>query len=227
MTIDIACNFCGGKTFSPLYGRPSARCEDCGSVERTRITKLFLDHVAKIGPGTNILHIHPEPDLLKFLSDFLGNTYTPIELKPRKSAKSVRNVSAYDVETLGIENFDVVIHNHVLQEVEGNYTIFVQKIHSLLKSGGIHLFSVPISSGFFEESGDPKISPEERKIRFGRERHRRRFGRSDFANSLGPIFNIPSNFSLTDYFLPETLIGAGVPENNWRLSSNLIFAVRR
>jgi hypothetical protein len=184
--------------------------------------------VVHLAPGAKVLHLRPEPGLADWFRRTIGAGYDAVETRQRKSADGARVIDPWtDVAAMPEGSLDVVLHNHVLQEIPGNYTVFVQLLHSRLKPGGYHLFSVPIGSGHYAEDGDAKMPAEERKAQFGRERHLRRFGRRDFATTLGAVFGLGANYSLVDHLLPETLLAAAVPESQWKLSSNSVFCVRR
>jgi hypothetical protein len=225
---EITCPICGGRSFSEEFGRPAARCDGCGSVERTRATKLLLDWVVRPTPAARVLHIGPEPDLSQHFRATLGASYDPATLKPRKPAEGERVFDpAVDLDGLEPGSLDIVLHHHVVQEVVGNYTIFLQRLHAALKPGGYHIFSVPISSGYYQEDADPRMEREERKERFGQSRSQRRFGRSSFDVTLGAVFGLTRSYSLLDHLLPEIMVAAAVPETVWKLGSNTVFCVRR
>ncbi len=224
----VSCPICEGKSFSDYHGRSDAQCDECGALERTRIAKLLIDQIVRLRPDARVLHLRPEPGLAAWLHRTVGEGYDPAEPRRHRVAEGVRTIDPWqDIVAIPTGSLDLVLHNHVLQEIPGNYTVFLQLLHSRLKDGGYHLFSVPISGGQYAEDGDTKMAPEARKARFGRERSLRRFGSADFEINLGAVFGIPRTYSLLDYLLPETLLAAAVSEVQWKLSSAAVFCVRR
>lgn len=228
MAMKILCPVCGGGAFSAYRGRDAAMCDGCGSLERTRALKLVIDHVVRPKPGMRVLHLQPEPSLLKVMRDAFGEGYDPAEIKPRKAPEGIRTVDPWaDFESIEHGGYDVVIHSHVLQRIPGNYTIFLQRLHALIAPGGYHLFSVPLAGGFYAENADQSMAHDERKKIFGGERYLRRFGKRDFELTLGAVFGHKRTFSLTDYVLPEYLLEANIPEEQWAFSGSTIFITRK
>lgn len=162
------------------------------------------------------------------LQIMFGAGYDPVEIKSRKAVPGVRKIDPIkDLVEIAPETYDLVIHNHILQEIPGNYTVFLNRLQMILKPGGYHLFSIPLNSGHFMENLDASMTPEQRKENFGREKHLRRFGRADFEQTIGIVFGLTRQYSLLDHLLSEVLLGAGVMESQWKLSSNSVFVVRR
>jgi hypothetical protein len=224
----MLCPVCSSTSFSDYFGRKDALCSGCGSIERTRVAKLLIDHVVKLQPGARVLHLHPEPGLMAVLRASVGAGYDAVEPKGRRAAEGVRSIDPWQaLDAIEPNSLELVLHNHMIQEIEGNYTVFLQRLHAKLRPGGYHLFSVPLSPGFFREDANPKMAQEERKAQLGRERHMRRFGRSDFHTTLGAVFDIPKNYSLLDLLLPEVLLAANVPDTQWKQSNAMVFCVRR
>lgn len=223
-----SCPICGSNGFSDYHGRNRAVCDSCGSLERTRVTKLLLDHVVQPAQGAKVLHLRPEPALGEWLRRTVGEGYDAVEPRLRKAPEGTRGIDPWkDIGSIPEGSLDLVLHSHILQEIPGNYTLFLQLLHSRLKPGGYHLFAVPIGRGHYAENGDTKMSADDRKAQFGRERHLRRFGRDDFDTTLGAVFGITRSYSLLDHLLPETLVAAVVPEAQWKLSSTSVFCIRR
>lgn len=227
-----ACPICGSRTFVDFRQRKAARCATCGSLERTRAIKLFLDRHVVLEPGCRVLHIAPEIEIGKFLHRRCGDGYEPADFDPgrysRRLGLAVRKFDlCRDAAGLPAEHYDLILHSHVLEHIPCNYTVALQRLHRAVKIGGTHLFCVPVAAGYFAEDLDPRLGAAERIVRFGQADHMRRFGRDDFAVTLGEVFAIDAGYSLRDFFTKEDLEGARISEKNWSCSSATPFLVRK
>jgi phosphoglycolate phosphatase len=102
------------------------------------------------------------------------------------------------------------------------------RLHAAVRPGGYHLFTVPISAGFFREDGDPGLTAEERTERFLQGDHVRRFGRDDFDRSLGAVFGIGKNYAMLDFMSAADLTRANIPAHLHRgISGTCVFIVRK
>jgi 2-polyprenyl-3-methyl-5-hydroxy-6-metoxy-1,4-benzoquinol methylase len=116
----------------------------------------------------------------------------------------------------------------VLEHVPCNATIVLQQLHALLRPGGAHVFSVPLTSGHSRSDLDPRLPRDERTARFHQRDHLRKFGRRDFDATLGMVFGLTARgYSIADHVPPETLHAAAVPEAQWTARSSTVFLVRR
>lgn len=227
-----SCPLCGSREFKAPRGIGSERCTRCKARVRTRAAYLALTEVCRIDAGSRILHFAPESALAPILHRICGNNYVPCDLNseryqfdfPVKKCDLCR-----DINTLfRIEEFDVVMHNHVLEHLPCNYTIILQRLHALLRPGGHHIFSFPIyQSGRYRCDMAPSLSAKERTQRFGQDDHVRRFSREDFDQTVGMVFDIGRTYSMTDFVPAETLLAAAIPPPRWTLEMGPVFIVRK
>jgi hypothetical protein len=209
------CNYCGGHEFIDMNGRPAVRCAGCGSLERTRTVKLLIDHFGLAKAGTRVLHFAPEKSLSKFLIQTVGeNYYDARDISP--DIYKHTNVRRFDlteeVHTLPANQYDLILHNHVLEHLACNITAVLFHLHRSLRAGGTHLFSVPIFSEYYSENIGP-LNEAERIRRFGQHDHVRAFGATDLQKTIGMIFRIPDGWNLTTIIPAETFDLYNVPRH--------------
>jgi phosphoglycolate phosphatase len=227
----LTCPLCGSHAFEEYRGVPHIQCSACKSNERTRATKLFLDRYVRLQRGSRVLHLAPEPSLGRHIVSIVGPGYDPADKSPEHYARTLgRRVKRLDLcaeaRRLPGGFYDLVLHNHVIEHVPCNYTIVLQHLHRAVKPGGVHLFSIPVTSGHFAEDLSPALSEEDRSIRFTQRDHMRRFGRSDFDRTAGAVFNLTAAYSLTDFFSEDELRRANIRESQWRCSGSSVFYLR-
>jgi phosphoglycolate phosphatase len=162
----------------------------------------------------------------------VGAGYEAADVDPeRYSARvgtSVKRLDlCQDTSKLPSEHYDLVLHNHVLEHVPCNYTWVAQNLHRAVKRGGAHVFSIPISAGYYAEDLDPKLTTDERSARFGQHDHMRRFGRNDFSASFGNLFGMRDPYSLTDFFSEDVLIASNIRKSQWTCSGSSVFYIRK
>lgn len=224
------CPECGSKVFNPVGAQ--IVCEGCGNVERYRVARLLIDFEVKPQPDWRILHIAPEIGLAKYLKSICGNGYEAFDFNPDKYITDGLDVNRIDLckdaKDLPKDNYDLVIHNHVIEHLPCNWACALINLHAAVKPGGVHLFSFPVVAGYYREDLNPSLSREQRKELFGQHNHFRRFGRSDFSSTVGAIFpELNGKYSITKFLNPETLVEAGIREKRWRCSSASVFLVRK
>ena len=212
----MKCNICGCADFTDMPKRPAVRCAACGSLERTRVAAL---HVRDLGlaQGARILHAAPERGLHAMLRGIGGANHRCIDIAPERYPGL--GVEAFDlcrdVYALPRGSQDLIVHNHVLEHVERNYTAVVIRLARALAEGGTMLFSVPILPGpFTDELMDGSI--EEKVERFGDLIHVRRFGVEFLQRTIGMVFDLPVDYDLTRRFPEAVLAEANIPSHHWR-----------
>lgn len=196
--------------------RPSVRCAGCGSLERTRVAALHLHQIAP-GQGARILHFAPERGLSAWLQQVGGSHYRGLDIDPgRYPGLPVERFDlCRDVFGLPQASQDLIIHNHVLEHIECNYSVVLVRLAQALRDGGTMLFSMPILPGAFsDELIDGTI--EQKRERFGHMIHVRRFGAAFLQQTIGMIFNIPDRYDLTRHFPEAVLAEANIPAHHWR-----------
>ena len=178
------------------YGLPprdDARCVQCFSLERHRLTWLYFERHTKLFDfePKKILHIAPEACLSSRLSRRFGDDYVTLDLHRSDISirASVTNLPFQD------EHFDVVYCSHVLEHVDDDRAA-IKEFFRALKPGGSAIVLVPITDLLTYE--DPTLVTErQRTIAFGQKDHVRRYG-GDFIERLrAPGFNV-TVFHVTD-----------------------------
>lgn len=226
----MQCNVCGGSKFVDMNGRPNVRCTQCGSLERARVLKLIIDELGILKPGSRVLHLAPEGGLAAYIKECVGEENydaRDIDIERYKHVKVKYFDLVEECHTLPTDNFDVIIHNHVMEHLPCNVWAVLYHLHRSLRETGRHIFSIPILRGFYEESLFP-IGEEERQRRFAQFDHVRRFGIEDLQRSLGMLFNIPESYDITQMFSKEMLDMYNIPEtarSGW--SGDSIFALKK
>ena len=222
----MACPICGGKKFEDYRARRNERCARCKSNFRTRAAWLLLTDLCKVTPSHRIAHFAPERSIADRLIPLCGANYETYDFDPSRysyaNAKPC-NLCA-DLKNFEQGAYDIVMHNHILEHLPCNYTMVLLGLHALLKSGGYHVFSVPISDGYSGSDMNPDLSGEEKLERFGQADHIRRFGLSDYRVELTPILEIPADYDISQYIDRNKLLAANVPAHRWQRD---VFIVRK
>ena len=212
----MRCNICGGTAFVDMPKRPAVRCAQCGSLERTRVAALHLSGlVLPVQP--RILHFAPERGLSALLQARGGAGYRALDIDPsRYPGLRVEPFDlCRDVFALAPASQDLIVHNHVLEHIECNYSAVLLRLTRALAPGGTMLFSMPILPGPFT---DELIegSPDEKREKFGDMIHVRRFGTAFLQQTLGMLFALPERYDLTARFSEAELAEANIPPHHWR-----------
>ena len=217
----MKCNICGGTRFIDQGSRQAVRCADCGSLERTRMLWLVLEQMTaqgRISRGTRVLHIAPERGIYGKLCEIVSpETYDTADLFPElftKFAPQTKRIDLCDLDAWPSEEYDLILHSHVLEHIPCNLAYPVYHLHRMLKQGGRHLFIVPFFNGKSEECFQD-ISDEERIRRLGQADHVRRFGKGDIERHLGAILNMPSTLDAEATYGKSALVAANIPVRNW------------
>ena len=224
----MQCNICGGTAFTDMPKRPAVRCGDCGSLERTRVAALHIAEL-KPRPGAHILHFAPERGLSVLLREIGGPNYRAADIDPgRYPGLGVERFDlAEDVFDLPRDRYDLIVHNHVLEHVEANYSAVLLRLARSLSDGGSMLFSVPILPGDFTDEIVVGL-PEEKLRRFGPALHVRRFSVETLGRTLGMLFPIPESYDLRDRFDPALLEKCNIPPHHWtNFTGATVFRLRK
>lgn len=228
----MRCNICGGTVFSNMPKRPRVRCTTCGSLERTRAVALHVDGLAlPLEPA--ILHFAPELGLSRKLRAIEGASYRAADIDPERFKAFGLDVDierfdlGTDIFNLPENAYDLIVHNHVLEHPECNYTVVLLKLAKALTDKGVMLFTVPILPGHFSDELI-KLSYEEKVAHFGPMIHVRRFGSDFLQETLGMIFRLNETYDLTKRFAEDVLREANIPEHHWRSYTGAsVFEVRK
>ena len=225
----MQCNICGGTAFTDMPKRPAVRCAACGSLERTRVAALHVTEVLKPAPGSHILHFAPERGLGALLRGIGGPNYRALDIDPaRYPGLGVERFDlCEDVFGLPLNRYDLIVHNHVLEHLEGNYSAVLLRLARSLSDSGTMLFSLPILPGGFTDE-IVVGSPEEKLRRFGPSLHVRRFGTDTLQRTLGMLFPIPRRYDLRDTFEEAVLTSCNIPPHHWtNFSGATVFRLRK
>ena len=184
----LECPCCEGRfrAFRPRSGRPDARCPRCDSYERHRVLWLWLrDRSGLLEQRLDVLHIAPEPVFESRLRALPNLGYTGSDLFP--SGEQVR-VDLTDIP-FPEGSFDVVICNHVLDEIPDD-RLAIREIHRVLRPDGRLISQTPVEPGRETTFEDPSLSAEERRRAFHTADDVRIYGR-DFVDRLAePGFDV-------------------------------------
>jgi SAM-dependent methyltransferase len=177
------CPVCGkaSRRFRPfgVVPRDDAQCIHCGSVERDRLTWLFLQARTDLfdGRAKRMLHVAPEACFEARLKSLPGLDYLTADLS------SPHVMVRMDVTAIphGDESFDVIYCSHVLEHVPDDRRA-MRELCRVLKRHGWAILLVPVlAEKTFE---DPAIvDPAERLWHFGQEDHVRVYG-PDYLDRL-------------------------------------------
>lgn len=168
------CNVCeqSGK-FLPFGAAPrrSAYCPNCGSIERDRLIRLWLDANPGAVDGTRMLHFAPEVGLAKLFRSRVGE-YRSADIDPRW-ADTVLNIEQIDLPD---DSVDLVLCSHVLEHVDDAKAL--SEMHRILTPGGRALLMFPLVDGWDRTYEDAShTSAAAREIYFGQDDHVRYYGR--------------------------------------------------
>lgn len=210
------CNICNGEEWTDMNGRKAVRCKTCGSFERTRLFYLYFRQL-KLPDNARILHIAPEKGLYDVLSANPHLDYTVADIDPARYAyaKDCRFIDLTAMEDWPSNQFDLIMHIHVMEHIPCNLAYPMFHIHRMLKENGLHLCIIPFLSGHYDETY-AEIGDNARTKRFGQYDHVRRLGREDISSHLGSIVNLPETFDATRDFSMQTLRAANIPTNHWK-----------
>ena len=207
--VAMRCILCGCERFVDMPKRPKVRCADCGSLERTRVAALYLAGADRPAQEASILHFAPERGLSRLLRPIGGANYRALDIDPdRYPDLGVERFDlCADVFGLPEQSADLIVHNHVIEHLECNYTAVLMRLVKALKPEGLMFF---------------------RLERFGESLHMRRFGAAVLQQTLGMVFGIPAEYDLTAEFDEARLAEANIPPHHWRAYTGAsVFRVNR
>lgn len=213
------CNLCGGSEFGNMGNRVAVRCKTCGSLERTRMMWMYIRDRVKLGPGSRVLHLAPEPGIYRQISRIVPpRNYICADMS-KDRFEFAENFRILDLcrDLAGYESssFDLILHSHVLEHVRCNVAYVLYQIHRLLKEDGKHVCVIPFAGQYYEESL-AKLSPEEATRRFYQHDHVRLFGTRELDMSLGCVIRLPPVFDAEADFGAEALTTYNVPRSTWK-----------
>ena len=189
-TTKPTCNICGGTVFEEFRGRPGEQCANCGSKARHRVAWwIYKTHFANADHDLKrpVLHLAPEPSLSPPLQDLFGPAYIAADPNPAaySHASCLKLFFPKGYEFFPDRYFSIILHNHVMEHIPGDYVDHLQQFKRLLIKGGKMIFSVPGPYLDFDtiQGGEFLETDEERLERFLQEDHFKLFGK-DFEDNL-------------------------------------------
>lgn len=227
------CPICQGTRFRPHSRNATPVCDTCGSYPRNRSAWLLLAQGLDLRPGLRIAHFAPERGIARRLHDLVGAGYERYDLDPDRYPVDglpppMGLDLCSDLGRLPTGAYDAVIHNHVMEHLPCNDTIILQRLHALLRPGGLHIFSVPLTTGHSRADFDPAMPGTERHKRFHQHDHIRKYGKADFDRTLGMVFGLTTEgYSLANHVPPAALRRAAIPEDLWTPRGSTVFLVRK
>lgn len=181
------CNYLG--LFQPFGWsiRPEAQCPSCGSLERHRLFKLWLDQDNYIVKGKRVLHF--APDALSQLLRPSASEYVTADI----DGTCDLTVNIEDMREIPDGRFDVVVSAHVLEHVDDAAAL--KEMRRVLAPEGTALIMTPVIEGWSRTFEDAGITdPQERTLYFGQSDHSRLFG-SDIRQRIADAGFIVSEFT--------------------------------
>jgi len=205
-----ACGYRGPFNPQGLRARPDARCSQCGSLERHRLFKLFLDDNPAEISGRSVLHFAPEPVVRRVVTAMAPARYVTADLFAPADLK-------LDIERIELDDgaFDTVICHHVLEHVDDRRAL--AELFRILAPGGALLAMVPVVEGWtssYEPEGE--MTAEDRIRVLGHPEHLRIYGR-DFPDRM-----VAAGFAVSEYVAD----GQRSPDSNL-LRGEKVFVGRR
>ena len=216
---DTRCNLCGGTEFSDVKLRKNAKCRSCGAAERTRLLWMYLQRL-DLTSESRVLHMAPEKGLYMAIKNRLQSAeprnYVCADFNPGryKHLDNVEKLNLCDLDDQNSEQYDLIIHSHVMEHVPCNIAYSLFHLHRMLKPKGRHVCVIPFLPGWYDECFK-QIGREERTRRFGQHDHVRRFGTEDIDRHLGALLRLPPKFDAREDFGEERLRQANIPESAW------------
>lgn len=231
-----SCNICGATRFVDMkpntntrFTRKNVQCEACLSLERHRLIFEVLQQSGRLFKPQRVLHFAPEICLGKRFAELFGADYHAFDFNPEiYHGLQVGQVDlCKDLGAFQEEEYDVVIHNHVLEHLHCDISDVLRKIDRLLKTGGMHVFSLPFMLSGFRETLSG-LTEHQRVDLFGQHDHVRVFSPDDFAAVISSVFEPAPPYDATRLIHPERLRQIGIPEHEWHgFNNNSVFFLEK
>lgn len=224
-----SCSVCGFRARKFLDAgaitRKGAMCPRCGSLERQRLSCIFLSqktslldkrdkHASTAAP--KLLHVGLEACLEQRFRETLGDGYLSADLHNPIA------MASFDICEIPHkdQSFDAIYCSHVLEHVQDDVKA-MKEFHRVLKNDGWAILLVPISAKKTIE--DPTITdPKERLRLYGQEDHVRRYG-PDYIDRLREAgFNVDT-FKVSDLVTHDEAIKMGLE----RTGGRIVFCTKR
>lgn len=194
--MSITCNICNSTTFQQHKTRSNARCQECRSVEYHRaVYQVLIDKDLIKADGSNryCLHLAPEHSLYNVLRTkylYVAADLFPDEYRFVDSIVFKLDLSR-DLRKMPSDRFDLIIHNHVLEHVPGDFRDHIRGLHRIMSKSGTMIFTLPDDR--IKDNLEPTIdggeflTDNERLLLHGHEDHCKSFG-TDMVDFLRSTF---------------------------------------
>jgi SAM-dependent methyltransferase len=154
-------------------------CPSCRSTDRERLVYLYVrrklaNHTQQ---GLRVLHIAPEPNILKTIKSMSHVLYLSADLcKPADMHFDLVKAPFADC------TFDAIICNHVLQEVPDDRAAMAE-IRRILRPGGWAVLQVPLSHVLEDTVEGPAVPSPWSRV-FTESHYVRMYSRKDYRRRL-------------------------------------------
>lgn len=168
----VECPICGHSysKFLRFGGRENDWCPSCLSLGRHRLLFLFLrDRMAFFRSQLRVLHFAPERCLAREIRRHPAIEYVTADLMVsfiHELCEAPDRVMSITDIGFGDGTFDVVIANHVLEQVEDDRRA-LREVYRVLRPGGYAILQVDVDCRRERTLEDHGYSPEERAKHFG------------------------------------------------------------
>ncbi len=156
--------------FLRFGGRENDWCPSCLSLGRHRLLFLFLrDRMGFFTGRLRVLHFAPERCLAREIRRHPAIEYVTADLMVSfihelcEAPDRVMSITDIGFED---ETFDVVIANHVLEQVDDDRRA-LRQVYRVLRPGGYAILQVDVDRRRESTIEDPRFSPEERAQHYG------------------------------------------------------------
>lgn len=194
-----------------MWNKDSAICPGCGSLDRERLFRLYLEKAADIRTSAlRVLHIAPEEQLRNWFTSMQNISYVCGDLNPPDA--SVQKVDIMRMPYVD-ESFDIVVCSHVLEHVPDDLAA-IREIRRVMRPGGTAILQVPVALNLRNTFSDPTVlSPDERRDCFGQKDHVRMYG-TDYPDRIRTGGLSPAVINAFRYLGPEVACAAGLSERD-------------
>jgi len=177
------CNICGSDVFIDFNQRTGVQCASCKALERHRLVRWTLEKLGHVSSGGNTkraLHLAPEEMTHRYLAQSFGSGYICSDLVPSKypHAQCLKLALPEGFDIFPDGYFDLILHNHVLEHIPGDYRDHLGQFVRILRPGGHMVFTLPgISRTAMTVQGGEHLPSDEDRLRL--------YGQSDHYKSFG------------------------------------------
>jgi SAM-dependent methyltransferase len=200
-----SCNICGSSVFLDFNSRKAILCSFCKSLERHRLVRETLEKLGYVSlkhSNRRVLHLAPEEMTHRYLAPSFGSGYICSDLMPSKypHAQCLKLALPEGFDIFPDCYFDLILHNHVLEHIPGDYRDHLVQFLRILRPGGHMVFTLPgISRTATTVQGGEHLPSDKDRLRLhGQSDHYKSFGYdliewfNSAKGSFGPM-DIPAD----------------------------------